>query len=500
MTLRDKLTIYEQFAMKAMNHTESTRSRLILEAARDAWERMAPLRERRRRYCRFTYGDQWSDLTPDRLDPQEKLRLAPLTASITEEEEAIRSGCKPLTNNLIRRMVKAVVGRFRMERLENPGSTRLADPTDLNHLDELDARTLEEFLISGMAIHRVRREHRPAGAGVWADNIAPDRFFTSTFSDPRATDIELAGSLHDMSLAEVMMRFAGGSARKAATLRRIFGASALADEAIFTPSAGMHGDGSFFHAPAGRCRVIEVWTLECRERLRCHDPLTATFGYLPVSSGAMLKKRNASRRRKKLPVVESRWEMAPVWHCRFLAPDGSVLDSFDSPLADGSLPYAIKMYPMVDGQVHSLVEDVIGQQKYVNRLITMMDHIMGVSAKGALLFPVECKVEKEPWSKYTNLWATPGAVIPYHPFDGSEPHQVSTPAADIGAREMLQTQIQLFEDVSGVNSSLMGRAVSGAVGAQRYESELRNSAVSILDLMKTFADFTATRDRLMSLA
>ena len=65
---------------------------------------------------------------------------------------------------------------------------------------------------------------------------------------------------------------------------------------------------------------------------------------------------------------------------------------------------------------------------------------------------------------------------------------------------MLQTQIQLIEDISGGNSALMGKSVSGAVGAQRYESEMRNSAISILDLMQTFADFTATRDRLMSLA
>lgn len=481
-----------------MTDTESTRDRLILEAAHSAWERMAPLRSRRRRYCRFTYGDQWSDLTPDRTNPQSRHPLAPLGATVTEEEEAIRNGCKPLTNNLIRRMVKAVVGRFRMERLENREATLTTDPDNLNRLDELDARTLEEFLISGMAIHRVRRESRPSGNGVWADLVSPERFFASAFSDPRGNDIEMAGSLHDMSQAELMMRFAGGSPRKAASLRKLYGSIGEA-EGVFLPTQA-DGDGSFFQAPPGRCRVIEVWTLECRERLRCHDPLTATFGYLPVGEASSLRKRNASRRKRRLPLIESRREVAPVWRGRFFAPDGTVLDSFDSPLADGSLPYAIKMYPMVDGEVHSLVEDVIGQQKYVNRLITLMDHIMGVSAKGALLFPVECKVEKEPWSKYTNLWATPGSVIPYHPYDGSEPHQVSTPAADIGAREMLQTQIQLFEDISGVNSPLMGKAVSGAVGAQRYESELRNSAVSILDLMQTFADFTATRNRLISLA
>ncbi|MDE5978669.1 MAG: hypothetical protein K2G84_01395 [Muribaculaceae bacterium] len=469
-----------------MNDNESTRARLILETAHSAWERMAPLRSRRSRYCRFTYGDQWGDLTRDRLN-----------RPLTEEEDPLRSGCKPLTNNLIRRMVKAVVGRFRMERAENPASTREADPDGLNHLDELDARTLEEFLISGMAIHRVRRERRPSGQGVWADNIPPDRFFVNAFSDSRGCDIELAGSLHDMSLAEVLMRFAGGSPSRAAAIKKLYGAVSQVS-GLVTPSSPR--DESFFHAKDGRCRVIEVWTLESRERLRCHDPLTATFCHLPLQASGSLRKLNAARRKARLPLVDSRWEVASVWRGRFLSPDGSILDSFDSPLADGSLPYAIKMYPLVGGEVHSLVEDVIGQQKYVNRLITLMDHIMGVSAKGALLFPVECKPGKEPWEKYTNLWATPGSVIPYHPYDGAEPHQVSSPAADIGAREMLQTQIQLFEDISGVSSALMGKSVSGAVGAQRYESEMRNSAISILDLMKTFADFTAHRDRLMSMA
>lgn len=108
-----------------MTDNETTRARLILEAAHSAWDRMAPLRSRRSRHCRFTYGDQWSDITRDRLN-----------RPLTEEEEALRAGCKPLTNNLIRRMVKAVVGRFRMERAENPpASTREADPHGMNHLD-----------------------------------------------------------------------------------------------------------------------------------------------------------------------------------------------------------------------------------------------------------------------------------------------------------------------------------------------------------------------------
>lgn len=49
---------------------------------------------------------------------------------------------------------------------------------------------------------------------------------------------------------------------------------------------------------------------------------------------------------------------------------------------------------------------------------------------------------------------------------------------------MLQTQIKLFEEVSGVGEALMGKSISAAVGAQRYESEVRNAAASISDLMR----------------
>lgn len=472
---------------------------LILEAAHDAWQRMAPLRQRRARYCRFTYGDQWSDISANTLNRR-----------MTEWEEAVNAGCKPLTNNLIRRLIKTIVGRFRQERTENNLSATPTVAPDINNLDELDARTLEEFLISGMAIHRVCRERRMGGDGAWVDNISPDRFFVNAFTDPRGGDIEMAGCLLDMSLAEVIMRFAGGSAKRAGQLRKLYAATGDAP-GLFGNSSAV-GPQSFFQARDGRCRVIEVWTLESRERLRCHDQLDATFGYLPASDAGRLRRLNSARRRRKLPLIESRWEIATIWHCRHLAPDGFLLDSYDSPLADGSLPYAIKMYPLTDGDVHPLVEDVIDQQKYVNRLITLMDHIMGVSAKGTLLVPLECLPKgKDPkvspdiaqqrqLEQVGRLWGAPGAVIPYHSYDGSEPHQVSSPAADIGAMDMLRTQIQLFEDISGVNSALMGKNVSAAVGAQRYESEMRNSAISILDLMHTFADFTSRRDRLLSLA
>ncbi len=180
---------------------------LILEAARQAWERMEPMRATRLRHTRYTYGDQWAD--PVTLRDGRR---------VTEGEQVSMSGRPPLSNNLIRRLVKSVVGRFRQESAgaadasEIPAATRRR-----NRLGELDARTLEEFLISGMAIHYVCAETRPAGAGIWVDNVPPERFFANAMRDPRCCDMELAGRLLDMSVAEVVMRFAPADRRRAET-------------------------------------------------------------------------------------------------------------------------------------------------------------------------------------------------------------------------------------------------------------------------------------------
>jgi hypothetical protein len=93
------------------------------------------------------------------------------------------------------------------------------------------------------------------------------------------------------------------------------------------------------------------------------------------------------------------------------------------------------------------------------------------------------------------MWASPDAIIPYvGNADSPLPQQVSTNATDIGARELLALQMQMFEDVSGVSNALMGKADSAAVGATRYESQVRDAAVAINDLLLTFAHFRSQRD------
>lgn len=411
--------------------------------ARNTWLRMEQLRSCRERLKRFTYGRQWDDTV---IDPDGNI--------FTEAELARRAGRRPLTNNLLRSLVKSVVGRFRHNVQSERLSAELAEIHSLNSLSELDARLLEEFLISGCAIQRVAVENRPDGHHLWVDNVAPTRFFCNRFLDPRGSDIRLVGMLHDMSAQELRMRFSHGSHRRALELDRMFaGESGLRPECSIAsvnpdPDAvawGRPSDPSLF-------RVVEVWTFE---HVRHHGP---------------------------------------CWYSRFYAPDGTVIDETRSPWAHRSHPFVVKFYPLTDGEVHPFIEDVIDQQMHINRLITTIDHILSNSAKGVLLFPTDALPAGVSISEATRLWNRPAAVIPVNPKARSMPKEITTSGRSEGASALLDIEFQLFQQISGVSGALQGQTPAGNVSASLYESQTNNAVVAMMDIYSTFNSFRSARD------
>ena len=98
-----------------MTNEEHTR---VLRAAYQAWMNAAGLRQSRLRNKRFTYGDQWGDLVRDHQG-----------RVMTEGEHLANQGCESITNNLIRKMVKTIVGRFRSQYIGS--SVNISDVTSL---------------------------------------------------------------------------------------------------------------------------------------------------------------------------------------------------------------------------------------------------------------------------------------------------------------------------------------------------------------------------------
>lgn len=456
----------------------------ILEAAFNAWNQAAVFRRNRNRYKRFTYGDQWSDTTVKG------------NRSMSAAQAARAHGRRPMTNNLLRRLVKSVIGRFRYQRRETkPLTGQCADIYRLNNLDELDCRSLEEFLISGCTVQRVCRERRLQGDGVWVDIVSPDRFFVNRINDPRGWDTELIGMIHDWSLTETTLRLAGPDRRLAQAIRKIYGEIAAG---CAVPFESLTGGSSFTNAPHGRCRVIEIWTLEACDRLRCHDTDKATYFTLTPDHADRLDNINTRRAANGRRPIEWKWETSTMWRCRWMAPDGTVLHSHLSTAPDGRHPFQFRFYPMIDGEVHSLVEDVIDQQIYINELISLIDHVVSCAAKGVLLFPVDEKIPGMTWQKVADIWSSPDAVIPIKGRSGTLPQQVNSGASNLGARELLATQMQMFEDISGVTNALMGRSQSGPIGVEHYESQVKNAIIAIADILDTFANFISERNNRLS--
>lgn len=463
-----------------MNTTNSSTAH-ILELAFHSWSAMASIRENRQRNKRFAFGRQWDDLT-----------VTPRGDTTTEGALARSIGRHPLTNNMIRQLIKSIIGNFRNAiRTDDPASTHSvpAEVSDRNALTELDCRMLEEFLISGCAIQRIVNERRPGGAGIWVDNVDPRTFFVNPHTDPRGLDIELIGMIHTMSLRELLMRFAPDSPqRRQEILRRITTGPVT--------SFSSPGASAFFGSTDSRCRVIEVWTLESRNVIKCHDPLHASAWLSQPHRADKIEAINSARADSGLPGIDTQHSTTLRWHCRFLTPSGYILDEYDSPYPHGSHPFVVKFYPLLDGEVHPLVEDIIDQQKNINRLVTMIDHILSVSAKGALLYPINLKPEGIKWEHIQDRWAAGESIIPYMAKQGlSEPRQLFSAGESPGAYHLLELEMKLFKQISGVSDALQGQFVhSPSSSAALCEAEWRLGMVAVLDLIDSYNAFRLQRN------
>lgn len=458
-------------------------------AAYNAWEAAALLRERRRRFLNYTYGDQWGD--PCR-DSKGKI--------CGTEGDAIRnSGRNPLTNNLIRRLVKVIIGRWHSMPLAEEIYSSAADLADDNALPELDARLLEEFLISGVAIQRIDSDCRGRAQ---ICNVPVTDFFINRHTDPRGHDVELIGMLHSLPLHEVVRRFCKGEARRATQLRAVYDRINCDSAATMLPLGGeASADSRFFTADDvgavhPRCRVIEVWSRRSADVLLCHDLKDARAYAAPACEQKKIDAENRRRRRRGQPRINTRFSVQTVWYYHFFAPDGTVIDEGVSGYAHRSHPFVFKLFPLTDGEVHPFVEGLVDQQRYINRLIVSIDHTMQTSAKGVLLFPEQQLVDGWTLADVAREWSACDGIIPIrgNGVDG-EPRQVVANGGDTQAYRLLDIQMKLFDQISGVPEALLGNtAASRNTGAELYNAQVENATANLTDIFRTFAALLHTRN------
>lgn len=478
----------------------------LLMEAQHYWNNMDTFRKDRERNKRYVYGDQWGD------------KICVDGEMMTEEEYIRRQNSVPLKNNLMRRLVRNVLGVFRSQskeptcvardreeqRLGETMSTLLQYNSQLNRMSEIHARSMEEFLISGFVVHRKSYGWRNGKEDCWTDYVQPNNFFIdSNMRDFRGWDVSMLGEIHDVSFGELCEQFAT-NVQEYTRLREIYREASRKDvlggyAERFGYSRLQNYDFLLTSEP-GRCRVIEVWRKEQKPRYRCHDYQNGEIFKVDEEDYVEAVERVNEERRQmglsagmasdEIPLIEATWFVDNYWHFYYLTPFGDVLKEGETPFEHGSYPYVFKAYPFIDGEIHSFAGDFIDQQRYTNRLITLYDWIMRASAKGVLLMPEDALPDGVSIDEVAERWTEFNGVIVYKPSrSGHLPTQVANNSTNIGISELLNLQLKFFEDISGVNGALQGKPGFSGQSASMYNQQTQNATMSLLDLLECYSGF-----------
>lgn len=484
----------------------SQRAYDVLAMAQTYWSNMDDFRRERERNKRYTYGDQWDDtITVD-------------GCRMTEGEYIQKQGNVPLKNNLIRRLVRNVIGVYRSQskepvcnardrdeqKLGETMSTVLQYNMQLNRMNELYARTMEEYMVGAFVVHRKWYGWRNDKLDCWTDYVNPNRFFVDTnMRDFRGWDVTCCGEIHDISFGDLLGQFAQTPADyerlaniyRAANNMRGF----VSARASFGVSTRRKDIDFLLNTDESLCRVIEVWRKETKPRYRCHDYNNGDVFKIDVNDKkALVDDVNQQRleqglslgmAKEDIPLVKAEWFVDSYWYYYYLTPFGDILAEGETPYAHKSHPYVFKAYPFIDGEIHSFVSDVIDQQRYANRLVTMYDWIMRASAKGVLLVPDECLGDQSP-EDFADAWTRFNGVVLYHAKPGvPAPTQVANNSTNIGISELLNLQLKFFEDISGVHGALQGRQGTTGTSGTLYAQQAQNATTSLLDLLDSYSQF-----------
>lgn len=477
------------------------------------WNALDEVRRKLRRSLMYSYGDQWGDYVTD-----------PDTLSqITEGELIKKNGKVPLKNNMIAPILSNIDGQLRQNMMrpvciardQSEGtvgemmSVAIEYVHDINELEEVDADSMRMLLNGGMTAQRIEYGMNSAKEkrDVWVHNVNPSRlFFNSNLEDVRMWDVTCIGEIFDLPLDEVLAHF-GTSPEKKEFINNAY-ASVLS---YTTNNRAMQGDEvknlTFFSASRNSlCRVILGWKLESRDAYCWNDEMRGTWGYLPYNSESkrMLDEENARRKADagggsddELLLVDYSFATERFWYYRYMTPYGDVLQEGRSPYWHGEHNYVLHLFPLVQGKLGNFVEQFIDQQRAINRTATLIDFIRGTSSKGVLVVDddaFESMSREDVIDEYVRYNGVLFVKLkPGQSIDGVV-RQYNSGASVAGDFELLNLQLRLINEISGVNSAMQGQAPKAGTPASLYAQQIQNSSLNLKGLFDSFKTFRRRRD------
>lgn len=504
-------------ALSSTNNTSSfSRDRAfnqqLLEECYTHWLSLEDFRRRRRRSRMYMRGDQYSDIIPD---PDHDGYFT------TEKSYIMRQGKVPIKQNFIRQFVRNMVGQYRSNPSDSVVVARSREMATIgemltntlqcclenNQAKELDARAIEELILSGLCIQKSSYRYFPNlnSEDGYLENINPNRaFFNYDIEDIRGNDIRVIGQIVDKSIDDVISIFAKTKEQEQ-EIRKIYANAEMLRSMQGKGLSAERLDNLNFLLPdqPNKCRVIEVWYQVAEWRTYCHDYLDAKRFVSPKPSSyfhAINKERIAEGASvgipaENIPLIDVRPKYETFWKVKYLTPTGECLFEDENPYDHEEHPFTVTFGALIDGEIWGTIEDFIDQQRYINRLVTLIDFAMGSSAKGLLMIPESSITPEYPIHRWTSEWRKVGGVIVYKPKAGEPaPQQITTNSTQIGAHEMLTLQMQMISQISGVNGAIQGQSASSGKPSSLYAQEAQNASTNFKDLLDTFSNGKKNRD------
>ncbi len=477
----------------------------LLEKGYAAWCNLADFRAERRRNIEYRNGNQWSDMV---ADPDNSGKM------IRESDLLTRQGKSLLKHNFIQQFIRNISGQM----ITNPTQSVVYARTDedvqlgemltntlqschhANQVERIDLSLLEELILSGVGCYKVSYDYKHeqnSGEGR-VDVVQGGRlFFDTDLTDSSLRALSLIGEVHDYTHEEVISSFAR-TPDDEKFINKIYAPT------VSHPSAGCKESDYYMPSSPAYCRVIEIWYRSGRWEKYVHDYLTGEITrndsitdkeVEKINRARLAECRAAGHNEEDAPLIRVDNRYTYYWSVAFLAPTGEVLHTAESPYIHQSHPYVLTSLPTIDGSAKALVSDVIDIQRYINRLIVMIDFIMGTSAKGVLMVPENSLPDGYSIDDFTSEYVKSNGVILYKPNATRDiPFQISSNSTNVGAWEMLNIQIGLIKELSGISNAIQGGSTNGYTASSLYAQQAENSQLNLKVLFNTIRFAQKQRD------
>ena len=486
---------------------------LLWRCARD-WDAMDYLRKEHSRNLRYKNGDQWSDTVPDPDHPHRTIR---------EDALISRSGKVPLKHNYIQQYIRNIHGQllssptqtvvYARSRDDQPLGEMLTNALQachqLNRIRKIDINVVEELCLTGIACAKVRY-------GYWSTKNRTDGkidlvninrlFFNADIEDPRLTDIRRIGELHDYTFDDLVRNFAT-CREDVQALREIYGIchDHTKLENLYENHASRLQNLNFLYTnDLGKYRVIEVWERLGRWVLYVHDYADGTEEIYTDLTMQEVEAINASRIEQGMAagiapdtvkLIYAREQYEYYWRVKYLTPNGYCIKETESPYAHEEHPYVLAAMPVIDGRFKAVLSDVIDIQRYINRLLTLLDFIIGASAKGLLMVPQECIPDDMDIRDFAREYVkTNGVILIKKGAYDKLPKQISMNGTNIGAWEMFAQEMNIMQQISGLNGAVQGQVPRANTPSSLYAQQAQNSMMNFVVLFENYNMFCEERD------